>query len=177
MPALEFQICAVLTAVVAATTDMKTGRIPNWLTLPVVALALLAHVIAQGTWGAIESAAGLMLCAGVPWLAFRVSGGKAIGGGDVKLFGALGAIVGPMTGLEMELGSLGLLLAGAIVKMAFQGQLGALLRSTLRLLLAPVLKRARETAPLALTEMRLGPAVALSVLASVVTQQLTAGAW
>jgi prepilin peptidase CpaA len=117
----------------------------------------------------------VLLCGGVPWLVFRASGGQAIGGGDVKLFGALGALLGPTLGLELELESLVLLLGAALVRLAFRGELSALLRSVLRLVVRRFRKSSAEAAPVALTEMRLGPAIALSAVLTVVAQRASGG--
>jgi hypothetical protein len=80
-----------------------------------------------------------------------------------------------MAGLEIELGALALLLVVALVRLAFAGQLLKVFASTLRLVAAPFSKRAASAAPVALTEMRLGPAIAVAAAASVVSQHL--GAW
>jgi prepilin peptidase CpaA len=175
LPLLAFQSVALLASAVAAFTDTRSGRIPNWLTMPLAGAALGAQAITRGAWGITESLAGLLLCGGVPWIVFRTSGGRAIGGGDVKLFAALGALLGPMAGLEIELGALALLLVVALVRLAFAGHLLKVFASTLRLITAPWSKRSASDAPLALTEMRLGPAIAVAVAASVASQQL--GAW
>lgn len=169
---LLFQASAVLISMAAAVTDARSGRIPNWLTLPAAALALALHAIAGGGWGAVQSGAGLLLCAGVPWVVFRTSKGRAIGGGDVKLFGALGAWVGPSIGLEIELGALALLLIVALMRLAYAGQLLRVVASTGRLLASPFSKGTNRVAPMALTEMRLGAAIALATVVSVGSQHL-----
>jgi prepilin peptidase CpaA len=155
-----------LASVVAAVTDARTGRIPNWLTLPATGVALAAHAALGGAGGLTEGVAGLLLCAGVPWLVFRSSGGRAIGGGDVKLFGALGGLLGPLAGLEIELGAMALVLVVALVKLAFAGQLLRVAAATARLLAAPFSKRTPRLEPVALTEMRLGPAIAVATATS-----------
>jgi prepilin peptidase CpaA len=175
MTDVTFQALAVACSLVAAFTDWKSGRIPNWLTLPTMAGALVAQVALRGTWGATESLAGLLLCGGVPWLVFRASDGQAIGGGDVKLFGALGALLGPTAGLELELESLVLLLGAALVRLAFRGDLSALLRSVLRLVVRRFRNSSPDASPVALTEMRLGPAIALAAVLTVVAQRASGG--
>ncbi len=167
------QAVALLASVAAAVTDLRSGRIPNWLTLPLVAVGLLVNAVTRGAWGATESTVGLLLCAGVPWAAFRISGGRAIGGGDVKLFGALGSLLGPMAGLEIELGALLLLLVFALVRVAFAGHLWRTVLGSLRLVVAP-LSRKRISAPTGaeLTSMRLGPAIAAAALTSVAAAHL-----
>jgi prepilin peptidase CpaA len=169
------QAIAIAASAAAAITDSRTGRIPNWLTLPLAGLALAFRATTGGAASLTESAAGLLLCAGVPWLVFRTSRGRAIGGGDVKLFGALGALLGPLAGLEIELGALALLLVVALVKLAFAGELLRVVGSTGRLLVSPFRKGSDAVAPVALTEMRLGPAIAIATLTSVASAQL--GGW
>lgn len=65
----------------AALADARTGRIPDALTLPALAFGLV-----------VGSPGGAAVCA-LPalWLFAR---GK-LGGGDVKLLAALGALLGP----------------------------------------------------------------------------------
>src|SRR5512139_2838796 len=88
----------------AAWTDAKTGRIPNWLTLPLLPVGLAFGVLDGGLLGLGSAALGCMLCFAIPYGLLHFSRGTAIGGGDVKLFAALGALLGPRAGLEVELG-------------------------------------------------------------------------
>ena len=44
---------------IAAWTDLRTGQIPNWLTLPAIAIALIAHFVTGGAAGALYSVIGL----------------------------------------------------------------------------------------------------------------------
>jgi prepilin peptidase CpaA len=78
-------------AFLAAVWDIRTRRIPNWLSLPALATAL----ILQGITGGIR-ATGLALLAAVLaggiFFAFFLAGG--MGGGDVKLIAAIAAGVG-----------------------------------------------------------------------------------
>lgn len=84
--------CAFLLLVaVAAWLDVRTGRIPNALTVTGLAVALAlralpgAGPILPGLGGA-----GIALAVGLPLFAL---GG--LGGGDVKLLAAVGAFLGP----------------------------------------------------------------------------------
>ena len=83
-----------LTAVViaAAVSDLRTGRIPNWITVPGAALGLALQSYHGGLEGAVFSLAGAALGLGI-FLVLYLAGG--MGAGDVKLFGAVGALVGP----------------------------------------------------------------------------------
>ncbi len=111
----------------AAVTDTRTGLIPNWLTLPPLVIAPALHAI-WGGWPAVgQSVLAIFLCGIMPYILFRLGG---MGGGDVKLFAALGAILGPQIGLQVEFYSL---LAGALlsmIKLARQGRLTTLFRNT-----------------------------------------------
>lgn len=76
----------------AAGTDLRFRRIPNYLTVPAALLGLAYHTLAPTGFGFWASLAGLgvgfsLLLA--PWL---LGGG---GMGDVKLLAALGAWLGP----------------------------------------------------------------------------------
>lgn len=88
-------LCPVLLA--AAVVDVRTGRVPNWLTLPAILIGLLLHAgagLAEGGWGGLQeglAASGLgLLAAFVPFAVIFFAGG--IGGGDVKLMTAVGAL-------------------------------------------------------------------------------------
>jgi prepilin peptidase CpaA len=155
----------VLLAFGAAVIDGRTGRIPNWLTLPSMGFGLVVNGIAHGPGGAGLSLFGLILCALVPWLLFQRSGGQAIGGGDVKLVAAIGALTGPTLGLEIEFMALLALVFLALVRLTYRGKLGRVLLNVVVLLTNPLRSPARrkEIAPENLSEMRLGPGVALGV--------------
>ena len=78
-----------------AVTDWKTGKIPNWLTLPAMLGGLVFWVVAgrlDGSGAATGLArSALALAVGlVPMAILFAVGG--IGGGDVKLMGAIGAL-------------------------------------------------------------------------------------
>jgi leader peptidase (prepilin peptidase) / N-methyltransferase len=90
-------IAAALAAVLGALVlfDLRRGRLPDWLTLPLAAAGLL-HAWREGALlaSAIGCAAGFVLFAGLG-LAYRRARGRAgLGGGDVKLAAAAGAWVG-----------------------------------------------------------------------------------
>ena len=74
---------------VAVLTDVKTGKIKNWLTLPAIALGPVVCTLAAGGHGAVLSmqAIGLMALVGMVVFSFRI-----LGGGDLKLLVAVGAL-------------------------------------------------------------------------------------
>jgi len=80
----------------ASYTDVRTGKIPNWITLPCVAAGLVGHTVVGLAGG--EGLSGLRLAGGglaigfIPlYLAWRAGG---IGGGDAKMMAAVGALTG-----------------------------------------------------------------------------------
>lgn len=77
---------------VATFTDLRSRRIPNWLVLPFFAVGVLVSCWFNGWHGLGQSLSG----AGLGLLSFGVLfmlGG--MGAGDVKLFAAIGAWIGP----------------------------------------------------------------------------------
>jgi prepilin peptidase CpaA len=163
----------VLVSTLAAIIDFRTGRIPNWLTLPAMVVALGEAGVLHGLPGVTHAALGLLLCAVVPWLLHRFSGGQAIGGGDVKLFAALGAFGGATLGLEIEFSSFTLLAVFALVQLAFRGQLLMVLANVVRIMLRPFHRSSRVSlSPASLTQMRMGPAIAVAVLVMALTEWL-----
>ena len=89
-------VAAIVVGVVACICDLRTRRIPNLLTFGSAAAALIYHGITGGLDGVLGSGGGWMV--GVLLFApMFVLGG--MGGGDVKLLGALGAWLGPWAGL------------------------------------------------------------------------------
>jgi len=167
-------IVPVLVSVLAAAIDFRTGRIPNWLTFPTMTVALVEAAVLHGVAGFTQALLGLLLCGAVPWLLHRFSGGEAIGGGDVKLFAGLGAFGGATLGLEIEFSSFTLLAVFALVQLAFRGQLLVVLGNVVRILVSPFHGSARSL-PLStasLTQMRMGPAIAVAVLVMALTEWL-----
>jgi prepilin peptidase CpaA len=76
----------------AMYTDLRSSRIPNWLTFPAIGFALVGHAWLGGLQGVLFSMAGLGAGLGLFFILY-VTG--SIGAGDVKLMAAVGAIMGP----------------------------------------------------------------------------------
>jgi prepilin peptidase CpaA len=93
MTPLHPYIEAVLAAMVliAAFTDLKRREIPNWLTFGGVAAGLALNVGTAGLSGLKTAGAGLGLAALIFIPLFIM---RWLGGGDVKLMGAIGALAG-----------------------------------------------------------------------------------
>ena len=165
---------AALASAVAAWADHRTGYIPNWLTLPAVAVGLAIHG-AMGGWHSLTvSAIRLLISAAVPALLYKVSSGKAIGGGDVKLFAALGALLGASLSIEVQFGAFALLTVFALIRLTFRGALWSVLTNSAFLLTNPLLptRWRRTIKPETMTEMRMGPAIACSVMSMLVLEHL-----
>ena len=83
---------AVLLAVIAGWTDLRSRRIPNWLTVPAFAVGVALNTAFGGWRGLRESLLGTLLGLGLllPFVLVR-----SLGAGDWKLAGALGAFAGP----------------------------------------------------------------------------------
>jgi prepilin peptidase CpaA len=85
---------ALLAMVVAAAAfDIRSRKIPNWLTLGGMAAGIVIQTVLHGLAGLLLSVEGLALGFGV-YLAFYCL--RAMGAGDVKLMGAVGAMAGPL---------------------------------------------------------------------------------
>jgi Flp pilus assembly protein protease CpaA len=83
-------------SLVACFWDLRTKRIPNWLTLPLAALALAAATFYDGLDGLGEAAASWLVVA-LPFLIMFALGQG--GAGDAKMMGAIGAWLGLKWGL------------------------------------------------------------------------------
>ena len=85
------ELIAVAVGAIACGTDLRSSRIPNWLTFSAIAAGVLYHALAPS--GAGAPMAGLGLLAGLlVFFPFFALG--ALGAGDVKLMAALGAWLG-----------------------------------------------------------------------------------
>jgi prepilin peptidase CpaA len=89
---------ALLAATLAAGLDLRSRRIPNWLTLGTLAAGLALRTLLHGPADLAVGVVGAF-AAGFPALIlFRL---KAMGGGDVKLLAGCGALLGPEAGLQL----------------------------------------------------------------------------
>jgi prepilin peptidase CpaA len=163
-------------ATTAALCDWRRGEIPNWLTLPPLVGAPLAYGFAFGIEYALHSFAAAFLSALVPYLLFRRG---AMGGGDVKVFGALGAITGfdLLVGIEIELGALVVAMVVACGALAWKGALLRTLGNALTQALNPVLPvRWRQKPCIALSApVRMGGAILVAT--GIFTAPYLAAAW
>jgi prepilin peptidase CpaA len=98
----------------AGWVDFRTRKIPNWLTVPALVLGIGLRTALAGWSGAKSSleGAGLALILLLPLVLMR-----ALGAGDWKLMGAVGASLGPVLFLFVLLGSVFVSGLMAIVEM------------------------------------------------------------
>lgn len=86
-----YPTAALACALAGAAFDVRSRRIPNFLTLPGILFGLLLH-FGLGGWRQMGLAALAGLICGVLFLIFWLAGG--MGAGDVKLMAAVGTIAG-----------------------------------------------------------------------------------
>lgn len=86
-----YPAAATVVALIGAGTDIKSRRIPNYLTGPAILAGLLLHTSLDGFHGLWTSLAAGLICGGI-FLVFYLAGG--MGAGDVKLITAVGCIAG-----------------------------------------------------------------------------------
>ncbi len=82
---------ATACAIVGSVTDIKSRRVPNWITVPAFVLGLGLHLVFGGWRQMLASLAAGLIC-GLVFLVFYLAGG--MGAGDVKLITAVGCIAG-----------------------------------------------------------------------------------
>lgn len=77
---------------IAAISDLRSHKIPNWLTFSTIIAGIIYHTYIKGYQGFLFSVQGVFL--GFAFLmVFYLMGGT--GAGDVKLMGAVGGLLGP----------------------------------------------------------------------------------
>jgi prepilin peptidase CpaA len=118
-------------AVWAGALDWRYRRIPNWLTIPGLLAGIAVNTATTGWPGAKSSllGAGLGLAVLLPFVLI-----KALGAGDWKLIGALGACLGPAQLIEVLVGSM--LVAGvmALALIIYKGRVRQALGNIVRML-------------------------------------------
>jgi prepilin peptidase CpaA len=167
-----FLVVAAMTALVAAALDFRTGHIPNGITVGALLLGPLAHAAVGaatrhsavgGVQGLVASLVGAACCAVLPLAMYRSAG---LGGGDVKLFAAMGALLGTMVGLHAETYAFVFGMVWAIVVVARSGKLASTLGNVAALVRAPINRPAdeRRVAKEKMTSIRFGPAIFLGTV-------------
>ncbi len=117
---------AVLLSLIAGYTDLRSRRIPNWLTVPGLLIGVAANT-ALGSWSGLKTSllgAGIGMALLLPFVLLR-----SLGAGDWKLAGALGAFTGPGLLVNLLMGSIfvaGVMAAGLII---YKGRIRQTLRN------------------------------------------------
>ncbi|MFW6158335.1 MAG: A24 family peptidase [Planctomycetota bacterium] len=174
----------LVTLGVAVYTDVTRGKVYNWCTLPAIGLGLLlnyvagAAVPAQGNAVAgilggplISGLAGLALAVGVFGIAYLL---HVLGGGDVKLMAAVGAIEGWRFLLNAAVFTA---CAGALVAigvLVWRGRLAQGLKSSVQALVTPRrFRKRREALPADAPELATIPYTWAIAVGTMVTWLLT----
>jgi prepilin peptidase CpaA len=97
----------IFVVVAAVVSDITTRRMPNIITFGGIFVALAIHgaagFAAAGFLGFLKGAGfallGAFACGLIPFFAWKKG---EMGGGDVKLFAAVGALMGPAIGFDVE---------------------------------------------------------------------------
>jgi prepilin peptidase CpaA len=102
MPDLPYAAVWFVTAVlvVAAVIDGWMLKVPNWLTVPLVLSGLVFWSVTGGLDGAVWSLKGLGVGLALLLALYAIGG---MGAGDVKLYGGVGAWVGPVVAFQATL--------------------------------------------------------------------------
>jgi prepilin peptidase CpaA len=112
---------------VAAITDVRDRRVPNWLTATVVLAGFAQALTRWALTSPLESAVGLAVGFALTFVMYAV-GGR--GAGDVKLMAGIGSWLGPWPVLWVFAAAAIVSLIVALVQSAAQGKLRALLTNT-----------------------------------------------
>ena len=126
----------IILIILAIYFDLTQKKIPNFLTLPVMLWGLLSYTYLNQFDGLLFSLYGLLLGIGLFIIPFALGG---MGGGDVKLLGAIGAL----KGMEfIFFATIYTAICGgiiAIIYMAFKGQVLIKIKRVLEMLAKPLL--------------------------------------
>ena len=83
--------CLLIVLLAAAITDIRSYKIPNFLTFSGMLCGILYHTVQNGLSGFLFSTGGILVGMSL-FILFYLSGG--MGAGDVKLMGSVGAFLG-----------------------------------------------------------------------------------
>ncbi len=82
----------IIVLLIAAISDVRFHKIPNWLTYSAMAGAVIYHTSVKGFGGFLFSGGGLGVGIFILIVPFFMGG---MGAGEVKLLGAVGGLLGP----------------------------------------------------------------------------------
>ena len=147
---------------IAVVTDVRTRRIPNWLT-GALAAGGFGIAFAGGGLTPVQAALGLLAGLGLMMPAHVIG---ATGAGDVKLMAAVGALVGPGPIFKAFLFTAVVGGVFAVAVAARRGRLADTLQGTSQLVTSPVAARRTIEASDRANRFAYGPAIAIGTLLS-----------
>ena len=158
---LQFTVLAAALAT-AVVTDVRTRRIPNWLT-GALAAAGFGMAFGGGVVTPVQAALGLLTGLMLMMPGHLIG---ATGAGDVKLMAAVGAVVGP--GMALRAFVLTAVIGGvfAVAVAMRRGRLTETIYGTTQLVTAPVASRPALTDTSRANRFAYGPAIAIGTLLS-----------
>ncbi len=111
----------------AAVVDLRTRRIPNWLTFSLILAGFVQSFTPMHTVGPADALLGFLTGFGLTFVLFGIG---ALGGGDVKLLAGIGAWFGPKPTLIVFALAAIIGMVIVLVQAAAQGRLGKLFRNS-----------------------------------------------
>jgi prepilin peptidase CpaA len=137
----------VVFVVACMVSDVRTRTIPNVFSATAMVAGITLNWLTKGPAGALSSVGGLAILMAILLPPFALGG---IGAGDVKMMGAVGALLGPPLGLASLL--TGMLLGGVVtgIHLARRARLREKLIATAMMVGAAV--RQQSVTPLRLSD-------------------------
>ena len=111
--ARPIQLLLAALVISAAISDIRSRRVPNWITIPGLVLAIVLNTWLPHGAGLRSSLLGLAVASIVYLIFFAL---RAMGAGDVKLLAATGALLGPY---DTWIAGICTLLVGAVLAVMY----------------------------------------------------------
>ncbi len=133
---------AVLLSLVAGWTDLRSRRIPNWLTVPGLLIGIVSNTVLGGWSGLKTSLLGALIGMALllPFVLLR-----SLGAGDWKLAIALGGFSGPARLVDLLLTSVFVAGLMAVALIIYKGRVRQTLRNIGHILVSLVTFRLPES--------------------------------